>query len=240
VVFDDQRERVLRELVDLLERAAEPPGLDAPRVGLGDVDHARRQCQQVSAVVERLGNLDGDALAVLDAVSREQPAAAARQVDQRRLARDQPGAERHLDAHRDARLAPPLFALVAAVQEHQAQRLRVHRAPHEIVEAAAAQLAAQRDRILVHDHHADRRIDRAANRAVHGVDPARRRDQQVARRLGARHDRAAPDPCERDLHLLEHQLDVFELAVVEHQNGRGGHRILAQIPLRVGRISLRL
>jgi hypothetical protein len=154
--------------------------------------------RQRVARAERLRDLQRDALARLEGVAREQPAAAARQIGERRAPRQQAGADRDLEADGDPRLAAPLVAGVEAMQQQQAQRLGMHRAPHQVVEADLAQLRAQRGRVFVHHHDARQPVVRGVSLGghVHGVDAAGSRDQEAGgRRRVARDRAAAPRPC---------------------------------------------
>ena len=169
------------------------------------------------ARAERLRNLERDALARLEREARKQAATAARQVGERRAAREQPGAEGDLEADGDARLAAALVPRVETVQEQQAQGLGVHGTAHEVVEADLAHLGAQRVRIFAHHHDARERVARGVSACgqAHGVDAPGRGDQQAGRRGRVARDGATAHASVGDAQIVEDLLDVVELAIVE-------------------------
>src|SRR6185503_1740317 len=69
-LLDDQRERVPRVRVELLEREADPEALDSAAFGALDVDHVTRHGEErhVLARTEHLGNHHLDAFAAIGAV----------------------------------------------------------------------------------------------------------------------------------------------------------------------------
>ena len=88
-----------------------------------------------------------------------------------------------------------------------------------VVEADSAELLAQRVGVLARHHDAQGRaaFGMIVPDSGDGIDPARGGDQEVGGTLHSRDDRGASDPAERDLHALQHLLDVVELTVIEQE-----------------------
>ena len=165
-----------------------------------DAEHPARDRHRVAGL-ERLGHVHANASARLHRRARHQAAAAHREVGEHGAARLQAGAKADLEAHGHAGLATALLATVEAAQQEQPQRLGVDRSPHQVVEAALAELSSRRvgeSSLTTDQPHADRRPARRGPTLLDRLDAARRRDQQVRGRRRAIDDGAAAHARERD------------------------------------------
>jgi hypothetical protein len=167
-----------------------------------------------------LGQLDVDLAIGLQGLGCIEPTARSREVCEQRRPAPERGAVARGRSDRDAGGHPALVSAVERAQQEEMERDRVHRPPHQEVEAPLPDLRGGDSRLVIENRHTDGAAARLPIHHLRLERVASGRDEETRGGFVLEAPREVrTDPAVLDSELSQHLTDVLELAVIDHQRG---------------------